>query len=132
MRQCLGGRRRLGSANMIESIGLSHALAVAIMGVFVASFAATTLDSACRLQRYVIAELAGAGTMTLTSEEVCASCGYSLRGVAAPAPCPECATTDRRHAPAPPRNGFARVVGVSNQAAMVATSSPGMMNRPYF
>jgi len=71
-----------GSANMIESIGITHALAVAIMGVFVASFAATTLDSACRLQRYVIAELAGAGTMTLTSEEVCAACGYpSGRGV---------------------------------------------------
>ena len=28
------------------------------MGVFVASFAATTLDTACRLQRYVIQELA--------------------------------------------------------------------------
>ncbi|MCC7390531.1 MAG: carbon starvation protein A [Phycisphaerales bacterium] len=115
----------VGSANMIESIGISHALAVAIMGVFVASFAATTLDSACRLQRYVIAELAGAGTMTLTSEEVCASCGYSLRGVAAPAPCPECATTDRRHAPAPPRNGFARVVGnrfVATGIAVVTAS----------
>ncbi|GAB4382483.1 MAG: carbon starvation protein A [Phycisphaerales bacterium] len=51
----------IGSANMIEAIGVSHSLAVAIMGVFVASFAATTLDSATRLQRYVIAELAGAG-----------------------------------------------------------------------
>jgi carbon starvation protein len=114
-----------GSANMIESIGISHALAVAIMGVFVASFAATTLDSACRLQRYVIAELAGAGTMTLTSEEVCASCGYSLRGVGAPAPCPECAARDRRHAPAPPRNGFARVVGnrfVATGIAVVTAS----------
>jgi carbon starvation protein len=49
-----------GSANMIEAVGLSHGLAVAIMGVFVASFAATTLDSATRLQRYIIAELAGA------------------------------------------------------------------------
>lgn len=29
-----------------------------MMGVFVASFAGTTLDSACRLQRYVIQELA--------------------------------------------------------------------------
>lgn len=46
---------------MIEVLGLSPALATAIMGVFVASFAATTLDSATRLQRYVIAELAGGG-----------------------------------------------------------------------
>jgi carbon starvation protein len=48
-----------GSANMMEQLGLSHAIAVTVMGVFVASFAATTLDSATRLQRYVIAELAG-------------------------------------------------------------------------
>lgn len=47
----------VGSANMIEKLGLSHPLAVAIMGVFVASFAATTLDSATRLQRYIISEL---------------------------------------------------------------------------
>ena len=33
-------------------------MAVAIMGVLVASFAGTTLDTACRLQRYVIQELA--------------------------------------------------------------------------
>lgn len=46
-----------GSANMIESIGISASLAITIMGVFVASFAATTLDSATRLQRYVLAEL---------------------------------------------------------------------------
>ncbi|MCL4742442.1 MAG: carbon starvation protein A [Phycisphaerales bacterium] len=54
----------VGSANMIETIGISHALAVAIMGVFVASFAATTLDSACRLQRYVLMELFGGGPAT--------------------------------------------------------------------
>ena len=51
-----------GAANMIASTGLNIALATAIMGVFVASFAATTLDSATRLQRYIIAELAGGGT----------------------------------------------------------------------
>ena len=53
-----------GSANMIEHVGIPgtslfvpHAFAMAMMGVFIASFAATTLDSATRLQRYVIAEL---------------------------------------------------------------------------
>jgi len=52
-----------GSANMIEAVGVSQSLAITIMGVFVASFAATTLDSATRLQRYVIAELAGASEL---------------------------------------------------------------------
>lgn len=47
-----------GSANFLEALGFSAAFAVALMGVFVASFAATTLDTACRLQRYVIQELA--------------------------------------------------------------------------
>jgi carbon starvation protein len=47
-----------GSANMIGSIGVPEHFAITLMGVFVASFAATTLDSATRLQRYVIAELA--------------------------------------------------------------------------
>lgn len=46
-----------GSANMIESYGVPHSIAVAIMGVFVVSFAATTLDTATRLQRYIIGEL---------------------------------------------------------------------------
>jgi carbon starvation protein len=48
-----------GSANMIASIGLSKNIALAVMGVFVASFAGTTLDTATRIQRYVIAELFG-------------------------------------------------------------------------
>lgn len=47
-----------GSANFLKALGLSPGFAVALMGVFVASFAATTLDTACRLQRYVIQELA--------------------------------------------------------------------------
>ena len=47
-----------GSANFLKAIGISPAFAVALMGVFVASFAATTLDTACRLQRYVTQELA--------------------------------------------------------------------------
>lgn len=49
-----------GSANLLHSIGIPGAAAVAAMGVFVASFAATTLDTACRLQRYVVQELARA------------------------------------------------------------------------
>lgn len=46
-----------GSANFLVGLGISTAFAKALMGVFVASFAATTLDTACRLQRYVVQEL---------------------------------------------------------------------------
>lgn len=46
-----------GAANFIKALGIKPAFAVALMGVFVASFAATTLDTACRLQRYVTQEL---------------------------------------------------------------------------
>ncbi|MDB9822952.1 carbon starvation protein A [Deltaproteobacteria bacterium] len=48
----------IGSANMIERIGIPHQVTLTIMGVFVASFAATTLDTATRLQRYIVSELA--------------------------------------------------------------------------
>ncbi|MCF3648932.1 carbon starvation CstA family protein [Synoicihabitans lomoniglobus] len=47
-----------GSANFLQALGISGAVAIALMGVFVASFAATTLDTACRLQRYIVQELA--------------------------------------------------------------------------
>ena len=46
-----------GSANMIESYGIPHNITITIMGVFVVSFAATTLDTATRLQRYIVGEL---------------------------------------------------------------------------
>jgi len=46
-----------GSANFLKAMGLPSGFAIALMGVLVASFAATTLDTACRLQRYVVQEL---------------------------------------------------------------------------
>jgi carbon starvation protein len=48
----------VGSANMIETIGVPREIGIVIMRVFIASFAGTTLDTATRIQRYVIAELA--------------------------------------------------------------------------
>lgn len=48
-----------GSANMIAATGLPNSIAVVIMGVFVASFAGTTLDTATRIQRYIVSELFG-------------------------------------------------------------------------
>ena len=47
-----------GAANFLKAMGIPAQYATALMGVFVASFAATTLDTACRLQRYVVQELA--------------------------------------------------------------------------
>ena len=42
----------------MASYGLAASVGVTIMGVFIASFAGTTLDTAVRLQRYVVGELA--------------------------------------------------------------------------
>ncbi|MBI9090922.1 MAG: carbon starvation protein A [Desulfobacterium sp.] len=46
-----------GAANMIASTGISFKIALVVMGVFVASFAGTTLDTATRIQRYIVSEL---------------------------------------------------------------------------
>ena len=45
-----------GASNMISKLGLPFILCMTIMSVFVASFAGTTLDTATRLQRYIICE----------------------------------------------------------------------------
>lgn len=60
----------VGAANFVETISVGgyhihHDFAVVIMGVMVASFASTTLDTATRLQRYVIEELGRAGEQSL-------------------------------------------------------------------
>jgi carbon starvation protein len=49
----------VGSGNLLESLGIDAVMARALVGVLVASFAGTTLDTATRLQRYVVQELAG-------------------------------------------------------------------------
>lgn len=49
-----------GGANMIGALGVPLDIAVGIIAVMVACFAATTLDTATRLQRYVLQELGGA------------------------------------------------------------------------
>lgn len=46
-----------GAGNIISTLHLPAVLATAVMGVFVASFAGTTLDTSIRIQRYVVAEL---------------------------------------------------------------------------
>ncbi len=48
-----------GGSTFLTALGIGRTLAVTILGVFVVSFAATTLDTATRIQRYVVSELAG-------------------------------------------------------------------------
>ncbi|WP_417739939.1 carbon starvation protein A [Rosistilla oblonga] len=62
-----------GSANFLKALSIPAGIAVALMGVLVASFAGTTLDTACRLQRYVVQELAATFVRGSGSEEVAVS-----------------------------------------------------------
>ena len=48
----------IGAANMMGKLGIPQAVGITLMGVFIASFAGTTLDTSVRIQRYVISELA--------------------------------------------------------------------------
>ena len=89
-----------GSANLLASLGIPLAFAVALMGVFVASFAATTMDTCCRLQRYVVQELAG--TFLKRKPNHCRACAYDLSAHLddealhedAPLTCPECGSSN--------------------------------------
>ncbi len=47
-----------GGAGFLSYIGMPHAMGAAIIAVLVISFAATTLDSATRIQRFVVQEMA--------------------------------------------------------------------------
>lgn len=69
-----------GSANMIEQVGIPgtslavpHSFAAGLVGVFIASFATTTMDSAARLQRYVIAEMAARARVPMLESRYVAS-----------------------------------------------------------
>jgi carbon starvation protein len=48
----------IGASNMMGKIGLPETVGITLMGVFIASFAGTTLDTSVRIQRYVIGEIA--------------------------------------------------------------------------
>ena len=49
-----------GSSGLLQQIGLSQGLSITLIVVLVVSFAATTLDSATRIQRYIITEFGSA------------------------------------------------------------------------
>ena len=57
-----------GGANFIGALGIERNYALTLVAVLVACFAATTLDTATRLQRYIIQELGAAfGAKPLTN-----------------------------------------------------------------
>jgi carbon starvation protein len=73
-----------GSANLIAALGIPKSFAIVIMGVFVASFAGTTLDTATRIQRYVLAELFGGIKLTaLTGKYVATGIAIVSAGILA-------------------------------------------------
>ena len=58
----------------MNSFGLPLDIGKTMMGVFIVSFAATTLDSATRIQRYIIAETATMCKMPLFAHKHPATC----------------------------------------------------------
>lgn len=49
----------LGAGKFVSGVGISEDIAQTIIAVLIISFAATSLDTACRIQRYIIHELGG-------------------------------------------------------------------------
>ncbi|HAV61719.1 MAG TPA: carbon starvation protein A [Verrucomicrobiales bacterium] len=67
----------VGCANLIKALGVDPTMAKALVGVLVASFAGTTLDTATRLQRYVVQELAATFAPKVSPTAMAAE-GYDL------------------------------------------------------
>lgn len=79
-----------GSANFLSSLGIPLKMSIAIMAVLVASFAATTLDTATRLQRYVIQELAQTAKIKpLTNRYAATALALAVGGAVALMPGPK-------------------------------------------
>ena len=76
-----------GGANFLRAIGIPLKLGICLIAVLVAGFAATTLDTATRLQRYVIQEIgATLGTQPLQNKYTATATAVLLGGVIAAMP----------------------------------------------
>ncbi|MEO0587105.1 MAG: carbon starvation protein A [Planctomycetota bacterium] len=105
-----------GAANFLKAMGIPAEWAIALMGVLVASFAGTTLDTATRLQRYVVQELFNGWRPPADPGAIlCWRCGYDLRATAVGAPCPECGEPEPRK----PRPATADHAGMSGVWAVL-------------
>jgi carbon starvation protein len=79
-----------GGANFLTSIGIPLKFGISVIAVLVACFAATTLDSATRLQRYVVQELAGTLKIKpLENKYVATAFAVILAGIVAAMPAAE-------------------------------------------
>ncbi len=79
-----------GGANFLTAIGIPLKLGISVIAVLVACFAATTLDSATRLQRYVVQELAGTLRIKpLQNKYVATGFAVILAGIVAAMPAAE-------------------------------------------
>jgi carbon starvation protein len=72
-----------GGANFLTAIGIPLKLGVGIVAVLVASFAATTLDTATRLQRYVLQELGLSFKLPTQNKFVATSLAVGIGGAIA-------------------------------------------------
>ena len=78
-----------GGGNLLASVGVPLEFGIGIIAVLVASFAATTLDTATRLHRYVIQELAGAtGVSPLANKYAATGLAVAVGGTLAMIPAP--------------------------------------------
>ena len=79
----------IGAGNFLTAIGIPLKMGISIIAVLVACFAATTLDSATRLQRYVIQELAGTLKISpLTNKYAATGFAVITAGIVAMIPAP--------------------------------------------
>ena len=72
-----------GGANFLTAIGIPLKLGIGIVAVLVASFAATTLDTATRLQRYVLQELGGTLKLPIQNKYAATGIAVGVGGVIA-------------------------------------------------
>ncbi|MFN3189357.1 MAG: carbon starvation protein A [Aureliella sp.] len=72
-----------GGANLLTSIGIPIELGIGIVAVLVASFAATTLDTATRLQRYVLQELGSTTGLPTRNRYVATGLAVGIAGAIA-------------------------------------------------
>ena len=63
----------LGGGALLEQLGLPHNLAKTLMAVLIISFAATTLDTATRIQRFIISEIGTAIKLPLLQNKYIAT-----------------------------------------------------------